>query len=467
MPGFMQKPQSSALAFLVAGAVWFVIGTLYGAVSAIHFVSPEFFSNIPFLTFSRERPAHVNTVIFGFATGTLIGGTLYWVPALLRTRLWSERLAWASFFLWTATVLSGPITFAFGLTQGREYAEYIWPFDVTITLAILLLVFNFVMTIAGRAEKGLYVSVWYAMGALIWTAFCYPIGNVMWRPYTGALPGLLDSIFLWFWGHNLVGLLLTPLAVGASFFIIPRVVRGPLYSHTLGLVGFWTLVAIYAHIGGHHIIQAPIPNWLKTISVVDSVAMIVPVFTVLVNMWLTARGRGGLMWRDPAGRYVLFGNIWYLVTCIQGPVQSLPSVQRITHFSNWTVGHAHIAVLGFAAFISLGALWHVLPLITGRRLWSVRLVHLQFGLVLTGVTGFFVVLTAAGLIQGQAWYNGETVYRVLPEMAIYMIARLVFGIFIISSAFLGLFVVLMTIYRGAPFNPADEEESAPIEEGRP
>jgi len=461
MLSFTKRPQSAAVAFLVGGSFWFLVGTLYGLTSAIHLAAPEFFSNIPWLVFGRTRPVHVNTVIFGFVAPTLIGCALYYVPALLRTRLWSERLGWASFGLWMLTVLSGPLTFSQGLTQGREYAEYIWIFDMSLILALALLIFNLVMTVAQRTEKTLYVSVWYAVGALLWTAAVYPIGNVIWHPATGALSGLLDSVFLWFYGHNLVGLLLTPLAIGVAYFVIPRVTRTPLYSHTLSLIGFWTLVALYSHIGGHHILQSPIPNWLKTISVVDSIAMVVPVATVLINLWMTARGRGGPLWADPAGRFVIAGTIWYLITCIQGPVQSLPSVQVVTHFTNWVIGHAHIAVLGFAGFIALGGLWHVLPLASGRRLYSTRLVNLQFGLVLFGVTGFFAVLTIAGLIQGEGWRNGELVYRVLPQIAPYMVLRAAIGMFIISSAAVGLYNVVMTLRRGEPFTPAPLEEAQP------
>lgn len=458
MLSFTKKPQSAAVAFMVGGSFWFLVGTLYGLVSAIHLMAPEFFNNIPWLVFGRTRPVHVNTVIFGFVAPTLIGAALYYVPALLRTRLWSERLGWVSFVLWMVTVLSGPLTFSQGLSQGREYAEYIWIFDIILILAVAALIVNLVMTIAQRKENTLYVSVWYVVGAMLWTAAVYPIGNVIWHPDTGALSGLLDSVFLWFYGHNLVGLLLTPLAIGAAYFVIPRVTRTPLYSHTLSLIGFWTLVALYSHIGGYHILQAPIPNLLKTISVVDSIAMIVPVATVLANLWLTARGRDGSLWADPAGRFVMAGTIWYAITCIQGPVQSLPSVQKITHFSNWVIGHSHIAVLGFSGFIALGALWHVLPLASGRRLYSGKLVNLQFGLVLFGLIGFFAVLTTAGLIQGEGWRNGELVYRVLPEIAPYMVLRAALGTFIISSAVVGLLNVVMTLRRGEPFTPGPLEE---------
>jgi cbb3-type cytochrome c oxidase subunit I len=455
------RPKSASLAFLVSGSFWFLFGTLYGLTTAIHLVAPEFFNNISWLVFGRTRPVHVNTVLFGFVAMALIGAALYYVPALLRTRLWSEPLGWASAVLWNIAVASGPLTFSFGCSQGREYAEYIWTFDVLLVLAFLGLIVNMVMTIASREENTLYVSVWYATGAVLWTAALYPIGNVMWHPATGAMPGLLDSIFLWFYGHNIIGLLLTPLAIGAAYFVMPRVAGAPLYSHALSLVGFWTILAIYSHIGGHHILQSPIPNWLRTISVVDSVAMIVPVATVLVNLWLTIRGRAGRFWNDLGGRFVLVGSLWYLATCIQGPLQSLPTVQQVTHFTNWTVGHAHIAVLGFAGFVALGSLWHILPLVTGRELYSRRLLNVQFGLVLFGLGGFFLILTTAGLIQGGAWANGETVYRVLPEMAPYMVLRALSGLFIITGALLGFYNVVMTLRRGRPLGPDAAGEATP------
>ena len=462
MISFAKKQGSASLAFMAAGAIWFFVGTIYGMFSAIHLVAPEAFNNIAALVFGRSRPVHVNTMVFGFTSAMLVGAALYYVPALLRTKLWSEPLGWVSFVLWQATVLSGEIGFPFGLTQGREYAEYIWPFDVSLTLAIMLLIVNMVMTIANRKEKALYVSVWYICGAAIWTAMVYPIGNVMWNPPTGAMPGIMDSIVLWFYGHNLVGLLLTPLAVGAAYFIVPRITRTPLYSHTLSLIGFWALVTMYTHIGGHHLLQAPIPNWLKVISVVDSIAMIVPVFTVLANIWLTARGKFGSLWNDVAGRFVIVGTMWYLITCIQGPIQSLPSVQKVTHFNNWVVAHAHIAVLGFSGFIALGAMWHVLPMVLKREIYSRRLVSLQFGLIMIGLIGFFIVLSVAGLIQGEAWFSGESEYRVLVELSASYIMRALLGMFIVFAAGIGVYNLFMTMRKGKPLEMRPLEKESPI-----
>ena len=448
MSKFFNKPHSASLAFMVAGSVWFVVGAFYGMVSAIHLVAPEFITNVPWLVFSRERPIHVNTMLYGFVGTMLIGSGLYYTTHLLRTKLWSEPLAWASFFLWNLVILSGPLCFSFAYTQGREYSEYVWWADVVLVVSVALMIVNIVMTIVHRTEQQLYVSVWYFMATFLWTACNYPIGNVMWHPATGAMPGLIDSIFLWFWGHNLPGLLITPLATGAAYFVIPRVARTPLNSHTLSLLGFWLLVALYTHIGGHHVLQSPIPNWLKTVSIVDSISMVVPVTIVVLNLWLTARQRGAAVWGDPAGRLVMAGIVWYIITCIQGPVQSLPYLQRVTHFNNWTVGHAHIAMLGFGGYIALGAMYHILPLVTGREVWSRKLVNLQFGLITFGLVGFFLVLTMAGLNQGNAWNDGETVYRTLPQLRPYMVSRAALGIFILTGALTGILNVVMSIVKG-------------------
>lgn len=448
-----EEEHSAAKRFLVSSAVWMCVATLWGLAGAIHLMAPDTFRNVAVLEFGRFRPAHTNLMLFGFVSMGLMGGGLYVAPVMLRTRLYGERLANAAMWLWNLALLGTTISLPLGHTQGREYAELIFPIKVLLLASLLVLLYVLVMTVMRRQENLLYVSVWYVCGAVLWTTAIYPLGNVMWHPQTGALTGTVDAIWLWFYGHNIFGLLLTPLAVGMAYYIIPRIAGAPLYSHTLSLVGFWTLLAFYTHIGTHHLIQAPVPTWLKTISIADSIGMLIPVLTVLVNLWLTAKDNMAAFARSVPGKFVLAGTIWYLVTCVQGPLQSLPSVQRYTHFNNWVVGHAHIAVLGFSGFIALSTIWYVLPLVARRKIYSMSLVNVQFWLVLTGLLGFFAVLTTAGLIQGAAWVNGETVYRALPLIAPYMAARAMFGILIIAGAFIGLYVVLMTLARGESTQP--------------
>ncbi len=213
---------------------------------------------------------------------------------------------------------------------------------------------------------------------------------------------------------------------------------------------------MYSHIGTHHILQAPAPTWLKVIAITGSVGMIVPVMTVLVNLWLTMRGRLGNIHSDIGGKFVFAGTVLYLLTCLQGPLQSLPYVQRLTHFTNWVIAHAHLGVLGFAGMITLGGIYFILPRITGRPIYSSFLANVQYWLVLIGIIGFFIVLTIAGLIQGNGWLNGETVYRILPQIYLYMVLRASLGILILGGAVIGLYNIGMTLY-----GPIDQVAQSP------
>jgi len=422
-----------------------IVGTLAGLTGAVELMAPDLTENIGWLVFGRIRPIHINIVLFGFVTPGLLGAAFYFLPRLLRTRLYSERLGKITVVAWNALLVGVVVSLAAGYTQGREYAELIWPLDILVVVAFLLVFYNFMMTVKKRTEPLLYVSVWYVCAAMILTASTYALGNVIWQPDTGALLGIPDAILLWFYGHNVFGLLLTPLAAGVAYYVIPRTCRAPLYSHTLSLLGFWALIVVYTHIGTHHLLQVPVPTWLKVIAIVDSVAMVIPVMAFLINIWFTAKGKLGEIHADIGAKFVFTGTIMYFFVSIQGSMMSLPQVQRVTHFNNWVVGHAHIGVLGFAGMIALGGIYYVLPKITGRPIYSRLLADLQYWLVLIGVVGFTVVLTIAGLIQGNAWLNGETVYRVLPEIHMYYILRASLGLMIFTGAVIGCYNIVMSL----------------------
>ena len=259
-----------------------------------------------------------------------------------------------------------------------------------------------------------------------------------------------DAILAWFYGHGIVGLFLTPLAVGVAYYVIPIVSRAPLFSHALSLVGFWSILMFYPHIGTHHLLQTPAPTWLKIVAITGSIGMLIPVQTVLFNLWLTMRGRLGNIHADIGGKFVFAGLVWYLLVCLQGPLQSLPQVQRLTHLNNWVVAHSHIAVLGFSGIIGLGGMYFIIPRITNRPLYSVKLADIQYWLLLIGLTGFFIVLTMLGLVQGSSWLNGETVYRVLPSLHVYFVYRLGFGVLILTGACIGLYNILRSLFGKGP-----------------
>lgn len=441
----------TAKAFTLTSASWFAVATTFGLIAAGYLMAPDFMANIEYIHFGRMRPMHINAVLFGFVTPGLLAVAFYYIPRMLRTQLYSHKLGVISAIFWNITITAGMIGISLGHTQGREYAELPWIVDIMVVISFALVAVNLLMTIARRKEPILYVSIWYVMSAVILTACTYCLGNVIWKPDSGALVGIPDAILLWFYGHNVFGLLLSPMALGVAYYVLPIATRSPLYSHTMSLVGFWSLIIVYTHVGTHHLLQVPVPTWLKTISIVDSVAMVIPVMIVLINLWYTVKGKLGDIHADIGAKFVFTGTIYYFLVNIQGSMMALPHVQRITHFNNWVVGHAHIGVLGFAGITALGGIYFILPRMTGKPLYSRFLADLQYWLVLIGITGFFVVLTTAGLIQGNAWYNGETLYRTLPEIQPYYLLRSSLGTLIVIGAYLGLYNVVRSLYfnRGA------------------
>jgi cytochrome c oxidase cbb3-type subunit 1/cytochrome c oxidase cbb3-type subunit I/II len=442
---------ATAKAFCLTSAFWMMVATFYGLLGATELIAPDLTANMGGIVFGRVRPTHINLVLFGFVTPGLLGAAFYFIPRLLGAPLYSERLGVFTALAWNAALVALVGTLAMGLTQGREYAELIWPIDVAVVLVFALAFFNFTMTVARRREKILYVSVWYVLAGCILTACTYALGNVIWRPDSGALVGIPDAILLWFYGHNVFGLLLTPLSAGVTYYVIPRATRAPLYSHTLSLLGFWSLIVVYTHIGTHHLLQVPVPTWLKVVAIVDSVAMVIPVMAFLINIWYTAKGKLGEIHADVGAKFVFTGTIMYFFVSIQGSFMALPDVQRVTHFNNWVVAHAHIGVLGFAGMIALGGIYYTIPKMTGRPLFSRFLADFQYWMVLIGMVGFTIVLTIAGLIQGNAWLNGETVYRVLPEIHVYYVTRAGLGLLIFTSALLGFYNIVRSLLpqRGA------------------
>ena len=423
-----------------------MVAALFGLLGATELIAPDIFGALGWMTFGRIRPLHINLALFGFVTPGLMGAAFYYVPRLLKTDLYNEKLGIITVIAWNIGLAGMTATLMAGYTQGREYAELVWPIDILVVSAFVSIFFNLAMTVKHRQEPLLYVSIWYALAAAILTAVTYCLGNVIWKPNSGALAGIPDAILLWFYGHNIFGLLLTPLSAGLAYYVIPRVCRAPLYSHTLSLLGFWSLIVIYTHIGTHHLLQVPVPTWLKVIAITDSVAMVIPVMAFLINIWYTAKGKLGEIHSDIGAKFIFTGTIMYFFVSVQGSMMSLPQVQRVTHFNNWVVGHAHVGVLGFAGMIAVGGLYYVLPRITGKGIYSKFLADLQYWLVLIGVSGFTVILTIAGLIQGNAWLNGETVYRVLPEIHMYFVVRAGLGLMIFSSAIIGFYNVIRTVF---------------------
>jgi cbb3-type cytochrome c oxidase subunit I len=447
-----------AKGFMLSAMVWLLIAITLGLIQAIEFISPDFAAGIPWLVFPRIRQVHVNGLAFGWLSMAMIGGWYYVLPRLTRTKIYSERLAMATMWLWNIALAIGVGGLLVGWTQAREYAELAWPIDVGVLVLLLLTAFNVLMTIARREEKTLYISLWYIMGSLIWFPIVFSVGNVIWGPPTswtlngilnnpGALAGLNDAIWGWFYGHNILGLWFTTGAIPLLYYIVPKETKRPLYAYKLGLIAFWFLAFFYTAVGTHHILQAPVPEWLKTISVVTSVGLLIPVGAFIINMFMTVRGNWRKAYYSIPLRFALTGTLFYLLVSFQGSTQALRGFNQFVHFTNWSVAHAHLALLGFVAYTMWATVYYVFPRITGRALYSERLAWTHWWLTTLGFLGFFLVLTAAGLVQAGGFAQGIPVIQIIPGVRPLWIGRASSGFVIIAAQYLFVYNMIRTLQR--------------------
>ncbi len=436
----------------ISAVAWLGAAVTVALILAVKFVFPEFLSGHAPLQFGRLRPVHITLAAFGWLSMVQVGMAYYTVPRLARVELHSQRLAKLSVLLWNLFLILAALTLLAGMTQGREYAELIYPLDLLFLALLALVAYNLLRTVLVRKEEKLYVTLWYFLAALVWMPVVYFVGNVMWTP-RGALYGVNDAIVNWFYGHNILGLWFTPLGVGAAYYLLPKLVQKPLYSHRLSLLGFWTLGLFYPWVGTHHLIFGPVPVWAQSVAIIASVAMVLPVLAVTVNFWKTVEGRwhllAGARGRLSAGdsvalKFLVLGGVWYLLTCLQGPFQALRQVQPYVHFTNWVVAHAHLALLGAFSFWGFACIYYALPRLTGAEV-SPRLARVHFYLLTLGLSGFIASLTVAGLIQGSSWQAGAPFVEVVASLRPYLVVRLVSAVLMVASVYIFIYAIFSSL----------------------
>ncbi len=440
-----ENRDSTAKLMAVSALVWLLIAITLGLIQALEFVAPDFLGGIPWLVFPRIRQAHVNGLAFGWLSMAMMAGWYFIVPRLTKSPIHSERLGLIVGWAWNIALGAGLIGLVLGYTQAREYAELAWPIDIGIMLLLILTGYNLFRTIMSRTVDHLYVSLWYIMGTLLWFPIVYAIGNVIWAPPAGALTGLNDAIWGWFYGHNVLGLWFTTGTVALIYYIVPKEVKQPLYGYTLALIAFWMLAFFYTGVGTHHILQSPVPEWLKTTSVICSVGLLIPVSAFIINIFMTLRGSWRALYYSIPLRFVVTGAAFYLLVSIQGSMQALRHFNVYIHFTNWTVAHAHLALLGFVAFTMMGLLYYIVPRICGCYLYSERLAWVHWWMTFIGFWAFFLVLTAAGLAQASGFSRGLPVIQILPGIHPLLIGRAASGAAIIVAQYLFAYNMLRTL----------------------
>ena len=325
-------------------------------------------------------------------------------------------------------------------------------------ITLLLNMLNIYMTITHRVEKKLYVSLWYIAGTVMWFPLLYFIGNVMWNPPTGALTGINDTIFNWFYGHNVLGLWFTTGLLPVIYFIVPRETRTPLYSHFLSLIAFWGIAFFYTGVGAHHLEWAPIPYWLRTVAVAESIGMILPVIAFMMNIYMTMRGNWNRFITSIPLRFVITGWVAYFLASYQGSHQALRGINLLTHFTQYVPGHAHLALLFFSASVVMGGIFYIIPRIYKVQIYSRTLVNVQYSLYVIGFVFFFLGFLLTGLTQGAAWlHQGLPVWSVLPGLRPYMALRAIGGALVVISFILFAYNIIATIVKRKPISEPNLE----------
>ncbi|MBP7861991.1 cbb3-type cytochrome c oxidase subunit I [bacterium] len=443
---FLSREEGSASRNFLLSAVWWSLwGMGAGLFAAMEFSNPDLVHNIPQFSMPHLRMWHVNAVAIGWLSMGYVSSIFYMVPNLCKTKLYSERLGNFTMWAWNLVMVAAMGTLLNGNTEGREYAELGAILDVLVVIALCSVTFNIVMTVAHRKVQKLYVSLWYFLGSLFWFPLVYIIGQ---RTFV-ALPGLNDAIVGWFYGHNILGMWFTTVDVGMMYYLIPRFTQAPLYSHGLSMLGFWGIALFYAPTGTHHITQSPVPEWLKAIAIISSIFLLVPVLTVLTNFFMTMKGKWQMVVTDLPLRFAATSCIFYLITCTQGPFQATRWVNWYLHFTQWVVGHAHLALLGTFSFILTSAIYYMLPRLTGREWQSQGLIRAHYWLKFLGFGLMMTSLTIAGLVQSAGWAMGIPVDQWVITLVPYWFLRSISGVMIVTGQCLFAYNIYQTLFSAA------------------
>ena len=385
--------------YAALGCVLYV--AFLGLLMSIKLHAPDWLGGVPWLTWGRLRYAHTQGVFFGWLGNAFLAFLYFVVPRLAGRPVTGARIGWVLFAVWNGLlVLPGWALVQAGVSQPLEWAEFPLPVDGAATLGMLLACAQFVLPLFRARVSSLYVSAWYILGGLTFTLLAYPVGNVV----PEYLPGARGATFSGLWIHDAVGLFVTPLALAIAYAVIPAVSRRPIFSHFLSMIGFWLLFLVYPLNGTHHYVFSSIPMEAQKGAVVASVYLGADVILVVTNLLLSLRGRSGTAAADTPLRFVWVGVVAYLIVSLQGSAQAIMPFNRFVHFSDWVIGHSHLAMIGFGSFIAVGGLLHAWRLTPGCR-FNRRLAGWSFWLLGLGLAAMFLDLTIAGLVQGQLWHG--------------------------------------------------------------
>lgn len=408
---------------LCCSFVWLLVASAAGLTASIKLHEPDWLTQQGWLTFGRIRTLHLNAVAYGWAPMAGLGIAMFVLPRLLKTTLVGGRYAFMGAALWNAGLVAGLGAIAVGLADGLEWLEIPWQVDVLFVLGGALMGFPLVLTLLQRRVHHLYVSIWYMGCALFWFPVLFLVANI-----PGLHRGVQEAAMNWWFAHNVLGLFYTPLALASIYYFLPKIIGRPVQSYNLSLLGFWGLAFFYGQVGGHHLVGGPVPAWMVTLSIVQSMMMLIPVLAFTVNMHGTLKGRMAALRYSPTLRFIGFGGLMYTLSSVQGAFEALRTLNVVVHFTHHTVGHAHLGMYGFVTMVFFGAMYFVLPRVTGREWPSPWLIGAHFWLAAIGISIYFVSLSHGGWLQGLAMLDAARPFMESVTLTIpYLKARSIGG----------------------------------------
>lgn len=398
--------RAPVVAFLGSAATWLIVGSLLGLVASLKLNVPDLWGGSAAASFGRIRTAHLNMVAYGWLSMAGIGVSLWLMPRLVKHPLVAGRYAVLGAVLWDVGVAVGFVSLLAGWSDGLEWLEFPWPVDMLLVAGGALAGVPVLQTLRASGAKHLYVSVWYIVAAFLWFPFLFLVANV-----PGVHFGVEQAAMNWWFAHNALGLWFTPMALAAAYYLIPKILGRPVHSYGLSLVGFWGLALFYSHVGIHHLVGGPVPTWLVTVSAVTSVMMLVPVISVAVNHHFTLRGHWRTLKSSVTLRFVVAGAMAYTLTSVEGSLQALRTVNQTTHFTHFTVAHAHFGAYGFNSFVFFGAIYFLAPRLLGREWPNPKLISAHFWLAFVGIAIYVVGLSIGGWLQGRAMLDAARPFQ--------------------------------------------------------
>ncbi len=442
--------------FFWATTIWGVVGMLVGVIIALQLAWWPANGGIPYLTFGRLRPLHTNAVIFAFAGNVVFTGIYYSMQRLLKTPMFHRGLSLFHFWGWQAIIVSAALTLPLGMTQGKEYAELIWPIDVAIAVVWVAFAINFFGTIKNRKVEHLYVAIWFYMSMVITITVLHVVNSLaIPATLTRSYPiygGLTDGLVQWWYGHNAVGFFLTTPFLGLMYYFLPRAAERPVFSYRLSIIHFWALVFLYIWAGPHHLLYSALPDWAQTLGMVFSIMLLAPSWGGMLNGLLTLRGAWDRLRTDPILKFMVVAVSFYGMSTFEGPMMSIRAVNGLAHYTNWVVGHVHSGALGWVGMISFGILYWLAPRLYDRPIYNQGWVELHFWLATVGIVLYTVTMWAAGVTEGLMWRaigdNGLLMYpnfvEIVDQLDPFYWGRFIGGLTYLAGAVLMLVNFLLT-----------------------